>query len=56
MCIYLLQGYALFSHGIVLFLATFIHTSHDHFLFYGLWAALGGIAALRMVFDRPSVF
>jgi len=43
-----INGYALFSHCVVLFLATFIHTSHDHLLFYSLWAVLGGVAALRM--------
>ncbi|CAF3176682.1 unnamed protein product [Rotaria sp. Silwood2] len=43
-----INGYALFSHCIVLFLATFIHTGYDHLLFYGLWAIVGGTAALRM--------
>ncbi|CAF3725351.1 unnamed protein product [Rotaria sordida] len=43
-----INGYALFSHCIVLFLATFIHTGYDHLLFYGLWAIVGGIAGLRM--------
>ncbi|CAF2848723.1 unnamed protein product [Rotaria sp. Silwood2] len=45
-----INGYALFSHCIVLFLATFIHTGHDHLLFYGLWCIVGGIAAMRMMF------
>ena len=48
-CWSILQGYALFSHCVVLFLATFIHTGHDHLLFYGLWLVLGGLAAVRMV-------
>jgi len=43
-----INGYALFSHCIVLFLATFIHTNYDHILFYGLWAVVGGLAACRM--------
>ncbi|UJR21777.1 hypothetical protein I4U23_024852 [Adineta vaga] len=43
-----LNGYALFSHCLVLFLATFIHTSNDHVLFYGLWLIVGGLAAIRM--------
>ncbi|CAF0807797.1 unnamed protein product [Adineta ricciae] len=43
-----INGYALFGHCLVLFLATFIHTSHDHFLFYGLWLVVGGLAAIRM--------
>jgi len=42
------NGYALFSHCIVLFLATFIHTGYDHVLFYGLWIVVSGIAALRL--------
>ncbi|CAF0735222.1 unnamed protein product [Rotaria sordida] len=45
-----INGYALFSHCIVLFLATFIHTGHDHLLFYGLWCIVGGAAAVRMMF------
>ncbi|CAF3372090.1 unnamed protein product [Rotaria socialis] len=45
-----LNGYALFSHCLVLFLATFIHTGHDHLLFYGLWCIVGGLAAMRMMF------
>ncbi|CAF2905196.1 unnamed protein product [Rotaria sp. Silwood2] len=45
-----INGYALFSHCIVLCLATFIHTGHDHLLFYGLWCIVGGIAAMRMMF------
>ena len=45
----LFQGYGLFSHCIVLFLGTVIHTSHDHLFFYLLWAIVGGLAALRMV-------
>jgi len=44
-----INGYALFSHCVVLFLATFIHTGHDHLLFYGLWCIVGGIAAIRMM-------
>lgn len=44
-----LNGYALFSHCVVLFLATFIHIGHDHLLFYSLWFILGGIAATRMI-------
>ena len=47
---FLLQGYALFSHCVVLFLATFIHTGHDHLLFYGLWCIVSGAAAIRMVY------
>lgn len=43
-----INGYALFSHCVVLFLATFIHTGYDHFLFYGLWLTVSGIAALRL--------
>lgn len=43
------NGYALFSHCLVLFIATFIHTNYDHFIFYGLWSIMGGIAAARMV-------
>ncbi|CAF0746013.1 unnamed protein product [Adineta ricciae] len=45
-----INGYALFSHTIVLLLATFIHTGHDHLLFYGLWCIVGGVAAIRMMF------
>ncbi|CAF3244953.1 unnamed protein product [Rotaria socialis] len=43
-----INGYALFSHCVVLFLATFIHTGYDHLLFYGLWGFVGGAAAIRM--------
>ncbi|CAF3841302.1 unnamed protein product [Rotaria sp. Silwood1] len=43
-----INGYALFSHCIVLLLATFIHTGYDHLLFYGLWTIVSGIAALRL--------
>ncbi|CAF0906016.1 unnamed protein product [Didymodactylos carnosus] len=41
-------GYALFSHCVVLLFATFIHTKHDHMLFYFLWAVIGGMAASKM--------
>lgn len=41
-------GYGMFSHCIVLFLGTVIHTSHDHLFFYLLWAIVGGLSALRM--------
>ncbi|UJR27748.1 hypothetical protein I4U23_009023 [Adineta vaga] len=44
-----INGYALFSHTIVLLLATFIHTGHDHLLFYGLWCIVGGVAAVRIM-------
>ncbi|CAF1323630.1 unnamed protein product [Adineta steineri] len=43
-----INGYALFSHCVVLLISTFIHTGHDHMLFYGLWAIVGGLAAARM--------
>ena len=43
-----MMGYGLFSHCIVLFLTTIIHTSHDHLFFYVMWAALGGLSSLRM--------
>ncbi|CAF3480518.1 unnamed protein product [Adineta steineri] len=44
-----INGYALFSHNVVLLIATFIHTGHDHLLFYGLWLIVGGLAAVRMM-------
>ena len=46
---FIFQGYGLFSHCIVLFLGTVIHTSHDHVFFYLLWAVVGGLSALKMV-------
>ncbi|KAK6191451.1 hypothetical protein SNE40_003138 [Patella caerulea] len=52
-----LIGYALFSHCIVLFLGTVIHTSHDHMLFYVTWAVIGGLSTAKMacvVFSRAS--
>jgi hypothetical protein len=48
---FIFQGYALFSHCVVLFLATFIHTGHDHLLFYGLLCFVSGAAAIRMVYS-----
>ena len=46
---FIFQGYGLFSHCVVLFLGTVIHTSHDHVFFYLLWAVVGGLSALKMV-------
>jgi len=43
-----LNGYALFSHCVVLFIATFIHTKNDHLLFYSLWFFVSGLAAAKM--------
>ncbi|CAF1452977.1 unnamed protein product [Didymodactylos carnosus] len=43
-----LNGYALFSHCVVLLFATFIHTKHDHMLFYLLWFFISGMAATKM--------
>lgn len=45
-----LIGYSLFSHSVVLFIGTFIHTSHDHFIFYALWLLLGGAAGLKLAY------
>ncbi|KAL5007257.1 hypothetical protein ScPMuIL_016063 [Solemya velum] len=41
-------GYGLFGHCLVLFIGTLLHTSHDHLLFYLLWAVIGGLSSLRM--------
>ena len=40
----------MFSHCVVLFVGTFIHTSYDHFIFYLLWLVLGGAAALKLAY------
>lgn len=46
----------MFSHCIVLVVATFIHTDYDHLLFYSLWLVVGGIGALRMVEIEKQTF
>ena len=43
-------GYALFSHCVVLFVGTFLHTSFDHFIFYFLWLFLSGAASLKLAY------
>jgi len=43
-----LIGYSLFSHCVVLFIGTFVHSSYDHFIFYFLWIFLCGAAGLKM--------
>lgn len=45
-----LIGYSLFSHCLVLLIGTFIHTSHDHAIFYLLWLFLGGAAGLKLAY------
>ncbi|CAH1787354.1 unnamed protein product [Owenia fusiformis] len=47
--IFSLLGYGLFGHCIVLFLGTVFHTSHDHLVFYLLWAVFGGLSTLKMI-------
>ncbi len=52
------KGYALFSHCVVLFVGTFLHTSFDHFIFYFLWLTLSGAASLKLaylVFTKTQV-
>ena len=44
-----LLGYAMFSHCVVLFLSTVIHTHHTHLFFYLVWFVFGGLSALRLV-------
>ncbi len=44
------QGYSQFSHCIVLLVGTFIHTSHDHFIFYLLWTVLGSASGLKIAY------
>jgi hypothetical protein len=44
-----LLGYAMFSHCVVLFLSTVIHTYHSHLFFYAIWIVFAGLAALRLV-------
>jgi hypothetical protein len=38
----------MFSHCVVLLIGTFIHTSHDHFIFYFLWITLSGAAGIKL--------
>lgn len=45
-----LIGYSLFSHCLVLLIGTFIHTSHDHAIFYILWIVLGGLSGLKVAY------